>query len=177
MTYDKNSSFVSGHIRAKRLIAIMWVIVMLCAIAISSNYAQINLLSKARDGYSISQEAVDLNDLRQGIIGILQSISFILAFVFLLMWMHRAHKVLPSLNVQNLKYSPGWAVGGFFVPFLNLVRPYQVMREIWQASTTRVDAANGSSWKNIKASPLVGNWWGLWILDGILARVAGRMAM
>ncbi|MFC1995866.1 DUF4328 domain-containing protein [Chloroflexota bacterium] len=47
-------------------------------------------------------------------------ILFVITAVLFYMWIHRAHRNLPSLGVSGLKYSPGWAVGGFFIPILNL---------------------------------------------------------
>ena len=48
--------------------------------------------------------------------------------------MGRGRAIETALGANNLKYTPKWAVGCFFVPFLNLVMPYQVVREIWKAS-------------------------------------------
>lgn len=47
------------------------------------------------------------------------------------MWMHRAFRNLPALGEQGMRWSPAWAAGGWFIPFANLVIPYQVMRVLW----------------------------------------------
>jgi hypothetical protein len=63
-----------------------------------------------------------------------------------------------------MTYSSGWAVGYFFVPLLNLFRPYQVMQEIWKASE------NPRSWHGARDSIFVGIWFVIRLLGMILAR-------
>ncbi|MEG6586396.1 DUF4328 domain-containing protein [Dendrosporobacter sp. 1207_IL3150] len=65
-----------------------------------------------------------------GIILILTSISM-LSF---LIWLYKSYKNLLVLNKVPAKFSPGWAVGWFFVPILNLYKPYQVITELWNES-------------------------------------------
>ena len=48
-------------------------------------------------------------------------------------------------------------MGWFFVPIMNLFRPYQVMNELHKTSNL-VSAG----------SPVVGWWWGLWIVAGVV---------
>jgi hypothetical protein len=57
---------------------------------------------------------------------------------------------------MGLKYSPGWAVGSFFVPILNIFRPYQIAQEIWKASDPE---ASTVSWKQSKPGIVVILWW------------------
>jgi Domain of unknown function (DUF4328) len=45
-----------------------------------------------------------------------------------LVWTHGCQRVLTRLAAP-VRFTPGWAVGWWFVPFANLVKPYQVMRE------------------------------------------------
>ena len=46
-------------------------------------------------------------------------------------WMHRAYRNLPALGEQGMHWSPAWAAGGWFIPFVNLAVPYLVMRDLW----------------------------------------------
>jgi len=56
--------------------------------------------------------------------------------------------------------SPAWAVGCFFIPFVNLVAPYTAMSQIWRASISAGD------WQAENA-PTVGIWWALWLIAGL----------
>lgn len=53
--------------------------------------------------------------------------------------------------------SPGWAVGWYFVPFANLFKPLQAMKEIWLESNRA-----GTSYES-RGSAILGWWWGLFV--------------
>ncbi len=78
--------------------------------------------------------------------------------ILVLAWIHRANHNARHLGAGDMKYTPGWAVGWYFVPIAWFWKPYQAMKEIWQAS------ANPSDWHGQTVSPLLLWWWALWIL-------------
>jgi heme/copper-type cytochrome/quinol oxidase subunit 2 len=59
-----------------------------------------------------------------GIVALFHIPLGIATIVFFLIWEYRAYKNLSALNAQNLEHSPGWAVGWWFIPFANLVKPF-----------------------------------------------------
>jgi hypothetical protein len=91
--------------------------------------------------------------------------SLLVAGIAFLVWFHRACANAWALGAFPMSVTPGWAVGGFFVPFLNLVRPFQAMRETWVGS--RRDHAHGSS--------IIGLWWGTWLASGVLGWVGTKI--
>jgi hypothetical protein len=146
----------------------------------ASAIRQNQLLARAAT-VGITDAEAAANDSRQLLIGILQAVFLLGTAVVFLMWFRRVHKNLPALGGRDLKYSPGWAVGGFFVPFLNLVRPLQVMREIWHGSDpSRLErdlALGGASIRNQLGTPsLVRWWWGLFLAFNFLGGNSTRMA-
>lgn len=78
--------------------------------------------------------------------------------ILVLTWIHRANHNARHLGAADMKCTPGWAVGWYFVPIAWFWKPYQAMKEIWQAS------ANPSDWQGQAVSPLLHWWWALWIL-------------
>jgi hypothetical protein len=90
----------------------------------------------------------------------------VLTGVFFLVWVYRAYKNLKALGATDLNYSPGWAIGGFFVPILNIVRPYQVISEIWKASAYKARRSRGASWLYEPTPIFITAWWGLWLFSG-----------
>ncbi|MEA2521069.1 MAG: hypothetical protein QOI81_715 [Actinomycetota bacterium] len=66
----------------------------------------------------------------QPIAGILSAVT-LAAGVLWLVWQHRGHANVLAGGTQGLKYTPGWAVGWWFVPLANFVMPYLTMRELW----------------------------------------------
>ena len=83
--------------------------------------------------------------------------------VVFLLWMQRANKNVRALGAQGIRCTPGWAVGWWFVPIATLFKPYQAMREIYQASDP---GAGPASWAGRPAG-LVGAWWAAWLGTGV----------
>lgn len=82
----------------------------------------------------------------------------VITAILVLVWIHRANYNARQLGAADMAFSPGWAVGWHFVPIAWFWKPYQAMREIWQASVSP------SNWRRQTGSPLLVWWWGLWIL-------------
>ena len=53
-----------------------------------------------------------------------------------LMWLHRASSNLASLGYINQRFSPGWAVGWWFIPFMNILRPFEPISLFHNVSAT-----------------------------------------
>lgn len=68
-------------------------------------------------------------DLLELITGLLQITVFIATAIFFLIWLYRVYGNLRSLGASTVEYTPGWAVGWFFVPLANLVIPYKIVHE------------------------------------------------
>lgn len=169
--YQTIKPYESGHTRALLTSIFLGGGILLSLIGIISALMQIDLLTRALSGQGITSAEADANDAREMLIAVVQILNYIITVIFFLMWFHRAHRNLPALGAQGLEYSPGWAVGGFFIPFLNLVRPFQVAKEIWKASTTEEGLTDATNWQYASVSPLLGLWWGAWLLGNILERV------
>ncbi|MDE0032024.1 MAG: DUF4328 domain-containing protein [Deltaproteobacteria bacterium] len=68
-------------------------------------------------------------------------------------WIHRANSNARALGARGMAFTPGGAVGWYFVPIANLWKPYQAMREIWKAS------AGPLGWQRRSVSALLPCWW------------------
>jgi hypothetical protein len=93
------------------------------------------------------------------------------------LWIYRAYDNLASLRAAGRRYSPGWAVGSFFIPVLNLFRPCQVVQEIWRASDPAAPAEDRYAWQGRPGSVLVGLWWAFWLVSDILGGILFRMGL
>jgi hypothetical protein len=74
--------------------------------------------------------------------------------------------------VSGLRYTEGWAIGAWFIPLFNLVRPKQILNDIWRGS----GPADGDDWRHRSVIPLLHWWWGLWILAAVLWRSTANRA-
>lgn len=95
---------------------------------------------------------------------------FLLTVVAFLLWRHRVQtNLVGPLQVRGVDGTPGWAVGWWFVPFANLVKPKQLMDEAWLASDP--DAPPHSvAWRG-RAPGLLSWWWAAWISSSVIARL------
>lgn len=59
-------------------------------------------------------------------------IAFLLSAIAFVAWFHQAYKNLSTYSFVD--HRPGWAIGAWFVPFLNLYRPFKIMGELFRRS-------------------------------------------
>jgi hypothetical protein len=104
-----------------------------------------------------------------GLIYLAYTVTFVAAVVVVAMWIHRAHANLHDAGVDGLEFTPGWAVGWYFVPFANLLKPFQAMRELWTMSHGETDRFGAEAPSEVKA------WWAAWIVGNILSTVSTRI--
>jgi hypothetical protein len=90
--------------------------------------------------------------------------------IVFLTWTFRANRSARALGAEGMRFTPGWSVGWFFVPVMSLWRPFQVMREIWQAS------AQPGNWQAVKTPSLLGWWWAIYLITQILVQIAYRLS-
>jgi len=77
-------------------------------------------------------------------------------------WIPCANRNARALGATGLRFTPGWSVGWYFVPVMNLFRPYQAMKEIWMASVP----SDATDRQQRAPSSLLGSWWALWLVSG-----------
>ena len=99
----------------------------------------------------------------------------VLGLASFIAWFYAAHKNLERAGMEDLDHTSKWAVWGFFVPILNLIRPYKVMKEVWRGSLFLTGEAEEEDWKEIKEGGIVEGWWTMFVLSVIAGRISARM--
>ena len=110
-----------------------------------------------------------------GLVAILEILLRVATIVFFLIWEYRAFNNLSALQARNLEFSPGWAVGWWFIPFANLVKPFQVIRELWNESDSDFDEETGFLSTSPGTPEIVGFWWAAFLLFSISARIVDKL--
>ena len=82
-----------------------------------------------------------------------------MGFILLLLWYYRNHRNLAALGASELRFTPGWAVVWWFIPILNLWKPYQVTVEVMKASDPAVGRTDKETRKTMRRPPFVLAWW------------------
>jgi hypothetical protein len=159
------AAFVSGRALAQWVVILLAVYMLVGVVAVISDIAEIRLLDRMVGGGFFTWREAEASDNRQATIGLIQTALFVTTAIVFLVWIYRARRNLPVLGARGLRYSPGWAVGWFFIPLANLVLPFLVATEIWKASDS--SDMDGHSWRNAPSSPLIASWWALWVISAL----------
>jgi hypothetical protein len=100
--------------------------------------------------------------------------AYLLTAILYCVWIHGANKNARALGADGMTFTPGWCVGWFFIPIANLFKPYQAVAEIYRTSDPE---AGPDTWVEVQAPPLLGLWWGAWIVTNLLAQAGLRISM
>ena len=154
--------YESPRLRARWTLALLTVFgLMVIAVAVSSAM-EIDLLREIQDGKIPSISKAAANDDRQRAVSSLYFLTFVSTAVSFCFWIHRVTRNLGPLGNTDQRFSPRWAVIWWFVPLMQLFRPYQVVREVWTRSLSGPSEA---------MRPLLWSWWAAWIAANGMALV------
>jgi hypothetical protein len=160
-----------------------WLVLLLGAgavvdgLAALSSVSQVRLLERIEREEPIDPESVSWSDTRQQMIGLVQVLLFSATAFFFLRWIHRAYRNLPSLSSRTLSFGPGWAIGCWFVPFMNLVRPYRIVTEAWWVSSAPEEAERVAPDASPHAPASIKWWWALYLISGFLGQAVMRAGL
>jgi len=136
------------------------------ALTLASSLMQLSLL-----GNSYTHDEAVANDRREQLVSGIWTLLYLGTVIVFGRWIYFAHRNLPALGAEKLRFTPGWAVGMFFIPILNLWKPFQAMSDLARASR------DPRYWHLDDTPILVGCWWALWLVVTTLGNVASRMAL
>ena len=148
--------------------------VALALIAIGSNLMEYQLLTDFQNGVYFSQEMAvadaEANDKRQQIIAFSYLAVFIISGILILKWIYQSNQNARYLGAKDMAFTPAWSIGFYFIPIVSLWKPYQAMKEIWQASQ------NPNNWQIEKVGSILGVWWFFWIVNSMVGQAVFRMS-
>jgi hypothetical protein len=169
-TYGKPYS--SARTLARWTVGLLAASIGIAAVSIIAWGNHIGTLSRFGAGQA-SREVLEASGARALAVMVLLLILFLASGIVWLVWQYRAHSNLRALGATDLRYTPGWAVGWWFIPFANIVMPYLTMRELWKASEPNAGAVE---WKISRSTWLLPMWWGTWLATQIPAQIASVAA-
>ncbi len=119
----------------------------------------------------VNKDATELTSTESlaGLVQLLSALTLFATAILVAMWIYRAHANLRAIGAPDLQFTPGWAVGWYFIPFANLVKPFQAMRELWAQSLAQHDSYGD------EADPQLKIWWGTWIAGNIASNLGLRL--
>jgi uncharacterized protein DUF4328 len=152
--------------RRRAVIIVFSLLIAVDLAAVGSSWLQIGLLDRLGAGAVVTDAELDASDGRQAVFGLLQLWMLLVALVVFIRWLRAAYRGVDRLAPGVRRYGHGWAIGAWFVPFLNLWRPKQIVNDVWRAGGTRGASEPLPWWLNV--------WWAGWLAAGALSQFAGR---
>jgi Domain of unknown function (DUF4328) len=168
MTHEANlpNGFRDPRLLTRALQCLLAALIAITIAMLWSNVAQYHLLQA-----SFTQAEAVANDARQHIIGIVYFAAFVTTAIVFGCWIHRASSNARALGASGMEFTPGWAVGYYFIPISCFWKPFQAMREIWKASK------NPMHWHEEPTDQILGWWWFGWLGSNVLGQIDFRMSM
>lgn len=173
--YTFQHPYLSAHRRA-RIVSVLLMINALLSLA-SALLSLLELFFPQLvpiDDEEINDPQVLAVALLQLGLGLMQVAVYIATIVAFLLWLYRSYENLPSFGVRrnNIKYSSGWAVGSFFVPFVSLVVPYRAMKELWNKSVPN----SGDMFSDPGPPGFFPLWWAVWLVSNFANQAYFRLS-
>ncbi len=159
----------NNYKRGKIIMSVIWIFLVAEVMFLLSGWMQLNLLQTVKSGGNITAEAATANDLRHQFISIIYLLVYIVSGITFIMWFRRAYYNLHQ-KVKVLSYGDGWAAGSWFVPFINLYRPYEIMKELYEETKAYISNKDANSVLNLETN-LLGVWWIIWLVNGVFGQV------
>jgi hypothetical protein len=173
MTESLAAATQLAHSRVTVLRYLLIAFLVLKLLALGSAWAQHEMLVDVQRGVELTAARASANDSRELLISRVALLFFVGTAIWWLMWQHRAYANLRLIGSRDTEYTPGWSVGYWFIPFINLYRPYQITAELYRRSEIQNgrDPVGGLS-----GPPLVGVWWFVYLAWGVTSRFVGTLA-
>tara|TARA_R110000868_G_scaffold411789_1_gene711107 strand:- start:84052 stop:84732 length:681 start_codon:yes stop_codon:yes gene_type:complete len=136
------------------LISLILLSAILNGVAVVYGYHQYELLVSAKNGVDVNMDEAGSILVHQLMIKVAQLGFRVIVGIQFLMWVYRMSRNAHCVKTGKPTSSPGWAVGCYFIPILNMWKPYLIMKEIYEAFRQRPSYS--------KVLPL---WWTAWVLS------------
>jgi|GEM_PF-3950163 len=100
---------------------------------------------------------------------LIQLVMNIAIAVLFLRLLYKAVQKAQQFKTPFTYVSPGWAVGYWFIPLMNLYRPLDVVKALFKACAGQAGGVPAAG------EQLLGAWWAMFLLSNILATTIARM--
>ena len=119
------------------------------------------MIDRLSAGEHVPGSELDANQMRVGWLAFAGLVVSVACIVLFIRWLHLAYRNVDPITPGHRRFDTGWAIGSWFVPFLNLVRPMQIVADVYRS---------GVPYRRRLPAWLVLWWlgfWGLWIYNRV----------
>ncbi|MFF7161887.1 DUF4328 domain-containing protein [Streptomyces sp. NPDC008086] len=160
------NAWLSSPVGLGRAVAVLLGLVIATDLfAVWADVLSYDVLGTLVDGeYSAAvQRRADRADSLYAAAGVAQTAALLSTAVVFLVWFHRVRVNAEVFDPFGHSKKRGWAVGGWFVPVVNLWFPRRIAMDIWDAS---------SPWDRGRPHGLLNGWWAAWVISLLAGRIA-----
>lgn len=147
--------------------------ILIAAVGLWFGWLEIDLLKRFKAGEIVPESDAVASDSRQAIIGGLYFLVFIVTSILFLRWTYLSNRNARALGATGMKFTPGWSAGWYFVPVLWLWKPYQALKETFQASHPE----HSEDWQQAPRPGLMPVWWTLWLVSAFIGQAILRSTL
>ena len=127
-------------------------------LAMAADAYLVSVMDRARYGNAFSSEVEGAEGLYWGA-KLFQWVFFYSIPWFFLWWTRRATCNVRALGAVRPTFSPGAAIGWWFVPFAGMVQPLRVIRQAWRASAPELGPDDSEGWREAGVTGWLVVWW------------------
>jgi hypothetical protein len=167
--------YVPMRSRARLLGGLLGAAALASWIAVGFDLADLRLLSQELAGETVTSGQKAAYRIAGQASFAFQYLLLTLAGIAFIEWLYQSRINLRAFGVRRLRFPRGWALAAFLVPVLNLIRPYQVMREVWQASDPRT--GDPFAWSRVPTGWLLPLWWSAFVVWVVSTLVGAGMTL
>jgi hypothetical protein len=150
-------------------------VIVIDVVAIGSGVPYLRYLQSLDPQAVVAELDLVASESVYGLVGLAQFVSLLVAACFFIRWFQVAYANVERLSGRATAHHPGWVIWGFFVPVMNLFRPQQLMREIWDATYLRCVDEPSRVGPTLPADR-VNLWWGFFLFGTVIGNVGGRLS-
>jgi len=150
--------YVSTRLTARLLTILLLLMAAISGLSAGFEISQIQLFTGKGSSAEVSEETRWAYTFIRNTLLVSRLVLYGVIAVAFIAWLHRSRINVRAFGCRRFRYPRIWAIIGFFVPILNLFRPYQVVAEVWRASDPRA-VETPVAWIPMPVSRCVLAWW------------------
>ena len=159
-------SFLPPFISTRSQVKVLgWLLIVTAGVswtAVGVDWALLHLADEVRAGFEVTRAERLAHTRTASALSAAQWICTLITGGLFLAWLYQCRVNVRALGARSLRWRREWTLIAFFIPILNALRPYQVVREVWQAS----DPSSGDpvGWQRVQVPSLLSWWWGSFVV-------------
>lgn len=155
----------TAGVRAKVTIGLLALTGAISFITAIVDLGGFDILRQAEAGTLTDADALSYDSTVQ-VLAFLYLVAFPATAIAFLAWLSRSVDNVPPLTGERPMVTPRWSIGWWFVPFANLVKPYQIVKDLLVRMPASATGGTGIALA----------WWLTWVGTGIIGWVSLRLS-